>query len=107
MSKKIYIAGPMTGIYKHNYPKFFEVEEKLRAEGWDVSNPARIATLMFGGDPGIKGVTALELKRLMKLEFEHLATCDYIYLLKGWETSTGAKKELQVALALGLEVICE
>ena len=36
-----------------------------------------------------------------------LVQCDAIYLLKGWESSKGTRLELEVALALGLDVIQE
>ncbi len=107
MSKKIYIAGKMTGLPEYNYPKFFEKENELLGYGWTTVNPAQIARDFIGEACEFSELTTDILNRLIRLELEVLATCDSIYLIKGWETSVGTKKELQVALALGLEVICE
>ena len=38
--RRIYIAGPMTGIPEHNYPAFHAAVAKLRAEGYAVTSPA-------------------------------------------------------------------
>jgi hypothetical protein len=35
-----YVAGPMTGIKDFNYPAFNAVAEDLRAQGYEVENPA-------------------------------------------------------------------
>ena len=36
-----------------------------------------------------------------------LLTCDYIYMLRGWELSKGAKLELDVASSCGIQVLFE
>lgn len=38
--RKVYIAGPMTGLPEFNYPTFFAAEEYLRSHGAKVMNPA-------------------------------------------------------------------
>lgn len=91
----IYISGQMTGIEDFNYPEFNRVAKDLRSIGMEVFNPAEVK---------IKKPT---YKKYMKADLKGLKKCNVIYLLKGWENSTGAKKELRLALKLGLEVICQ
>lgn len=38
------------------------------------------------------------------LDEELLKRCDAVYVLEGWERSTGTKREIDLALALGLPV---
>lgn len=40
----------------------------------------------------------------IKAHFDILATCDYIYMLKGWQSSKKAKAELAYAKLLGIKV---
>lgn len=44
---------------------------------------------------------------IMDADLAAVRSCDAIYLLRGWETSRGAKKELSEAIAHGLKVIQE
>ncbi len=41
----------------------------------------------------------------LKGDIEILKRCDAIYMLKGWETSEGSKKEYNIAIEMGLEII--
>ncbi|MCY1527250.1 hypothetical protein D9M68_623110 [compost metagenome] len=38
--KRIYLAGPMTGLPEFNYPAFHAEAARLRALGYQVENPA-------------------------------------------------------------------
>ena len=38
--KRIYVAGPMSGLPAFNFPAFHEAAADLRACGFDVVNPA-------------------------------------------------------------------
>lgn len=40
MTKKIYIAGPMTGLPEFNRPNFHLMATRLEKEGYSVLNPA-------------------------------------------------------------------
>ena len=39
-NRRIYVAGPMTGLPELNYPAFNAAADRLRARGWHVENPA-------------------------------------------------------------------
>lgn len=91
--KKVYIAGPMSGLPNHNYPAFFAAEELIEAQGFSVVNPARLHTSMHEA-----------WEHYMKVDISHLVTCDYLVLLEGWENSRGANLEKYIAEQLGLQV---
>lgn len=91
--KRIYIAGPMTGLPELNFPAFHAEAAKLRAAGFDVVNPAEI-----NADPSMGWVEC------MRRDIAELVTCDAIRLLPGWANSRGAKVEAGLALDLELTV---
>jgi hypothetical protein len=91
-AKKIYIAGPMTGLPELNFPAFHAEAARLRAQGVEVINPAEI-----NPDIGADWVDC------MRADIAHLVTCQGIHLLPGWEKSRGAMLEHHIASALGLE----
>ena len=97
--KTIYIAGPMAGIPDLNYSAFSACEDKLRKEGWAVVNPFAFSAA-FGDAPSGKMLDACCKSELAAIPF-----LDAIFLLPGWEKSKGAKAELAVALAHGLQVV--
>ena len=124
---RIYCSGPMTGLPDSNIPKFNAVAERLRTEGHFVINPADISHL-FGTREEIEksfsvlyGLPKEEVfkraiffpsdtmlaKSIMDADLTAVRSCDAIYLLRGWESSRGAKKELAEALAHGLQVMQE
>ena len=97
---KIYIAGPIAG--KDGYRlEFAAAAADWRRIGWHVENPVEIAAHMGIGDEA----TYDQLELLKRLELSVIPRCDAIYLLKGWNKSPGALRELQVALACGVTVI--
>ena len=106
LMKKVYIAGPMQGREKHNFPEFFRVEAILRDAGYLPINPAR-------NDGGETADEAYELslradrswEDYMRIDIAILATCDAICLLDDWWTSKGATCEQTIAAWLRMEVI--
>ncbi len=101
---KTYIAGPMRGIPHYNFPAFFEMEGYLRAEGFDVFNPAQ-ADYDAGLDTEKELPENFDMKEVCARDIAGLLTCDAIYMLPGWSDSKGATAERAVALWLGLEVM--
>jgi len=91
--KKIYIAGPMTGLPDNNYPAFHAAAAELRAQGHMVANPAENEAPSCGTWLGY-----------MRLALAQLIQCDAVHMLPGWSRSRGAMVEFTLAKELGLDV---
>jgi Domain of unknown function (DUF4406) len=91
--RRIYIAGPMTGLPDFNYPAFNAEAARLRALGYEVENPAE------NPEPPCKSWLGY-----MRMAIPQVARCDAIVLLPGWHDSKGARVENQLAHGLGLRV---
>ena len=91
--KRIYIAGPMSGLPDFNYPAFHAAAAVLRAQGHHVENPAENPSPACGTWQGY-----------MRMSLCQIAVCDCLYMLPGWRSSRGARIEHGLALDLGLEV---
>ena len=125
---RIYLSGPMTGQEDLNRKAFADVADELRKEGHFVINPHNF-TPLFGDEFTVgdafkelyfvedMGVTFCPSRELVKrsnvarcvldAELAALRSCDAIYLLRGWENSRGARKELAESIAHGLSIISE
>ena len=110
----IYIAGKMRGIKDFNKYAFYDAEERLTKEGFNVVNPVRldedngIELISETGDTNdIAGFNSLSLDAIILEDVAAILRCDAIYLLKGWNDSKGAKAEKAIAEWKGLEVIYE
>lgn len=119
MKKKVYIAGPMTGYDRFNFPAFDTAAYTLRKQGLVVFSPADNDRALLEKDsswlpseddhlddwrtwstPG-----APSLRRMLGDDLHWIAMyADSIYMLKGWERSNGARAEHALAVALGLEI---
>ena len=99
--KTIYIAGQMAGLPDNNYPAFVRAEGKLLHDGWLPINPARF-DYVFGENP-----TGKLLDAVCEAERAAIPFLDAIYLLKGWEKSKGARRELEVAIRHNLQILLE
>ncbi len=49
-TKRIYLAGPMTGLPDYNFPAFMKAAAYLRSQGAIVFNPAENDLLRYGAD---------------------------------------------------------
>ena len=114
--RRWYLAGAMRGIPLFNFPAFHAAAAMLRSMGHEVFSPAEKDNERHGTDISAGNATGSEEEAAEKFGFnlrvalaEDLAWicahADGIALLPGWENSKGAKAELAVAVALGLEVI--
>lgn len=111
---KLYLAGPMRGIPEFNFPAFFAAAEKLRSEGHFVFNPAERDKDKHGdfekgnatGDEVAAAQKGFSLREALAADMVFIATlAEGIALLPGWSRSKGARAELALADALGLERI--
>lgn len=108
-NKSVYIAGPMSGYPDWNYPAFFAAEEKLKAEGWRVFNPARKDEEdgVIDEEAKVEGDTALaiekgkfDFRKAYLWDLNRVVKGDGIYMLQGWEQSPGARGEHAAAVAM-------
>ena len=124
---RIYCSGPMTNKPNLNRPAFDAAERRLTAQGHFVINPHHISALFGSAEelaesfaihydlPGARAglhfpdlIHGQDLAHaVMDADLAAIRSCDAIYLLRGWESSRGAKKELAEALAHGLQVMQE
>ena len=101
----------MTGKHEFNFPAFFAAEARLKDEGWNVFNPARndqsmgIDVTGTTGDPA--EIPNFCLRKALSWDMQRICECAAIYMLKGWEHSSGARAEHTLANALKLQVIYE
>ncbi|MDQ1127597.1 hypothetical protein QE428_002630 [Microbacterium sp. SORGH_AS 505] len=90
---RIYVAGPMTGLPEFNYPAFRDAAEALAGLGFDVEDSSTNENPTPGDYHG-----------WLRAGLAQLIRCDAVALLAGWETSGGARLEVNVAATLGLRV---
>jgi hypothetical protein len=88
---KVYVSGPMTGLPDLGRPAFDRAAAVLRAGGLHVVSPAEVVQK----DPHC-------WRSCMRADLRLLLDCSAIVMLPGWESSRGARLELQVAHELGL-----
>lgn len=93
-SKRIYVAGPMTGLPEFNFPAFNKAAEDLRKLGWHVENPAEHGH--------VKGA---DWEDYLRYDIGRLSTCKSIFLLPGWPNSRGARLEVSIARALDMDIL--
>lgn len=111
---KVYVAGPMRGYPLFNFPAFHAAQEKLEKNGHVVFNPARRDEEKYGastsdsatGDLAEAEAKGFNLREALGADLAWICgEADAIYMLKGWEFSSGAVAEHATAKALGLEII--
>lgn len=105
--KRIYIAGPMSGYPKFNFPAFFKVEEDLTKEGWRVYNPARKdledtldKEAVVTGDAERAIAEGFDFREAFLWDTSRIIRSDAIYMLKGWQFSPGATAEHAIAIVM-------
>ena len=104
----VYIAGPMRGYEDLNKKAFYAAEDKLRERMiYCTHNPSR-----WDDELGLTEQDLIEnpqdyLQNAIRRDLMAIADCDAIYMLKGWEKSTGARLEHQLATFLSLMILYE
>ncbi len=117
---KIYIAGPMTGFDKFNFPMFDKWRDIYKEVGFEVFSPAdHDRSLLNKGVewvPTEKDATegwkswsvpnAPTLRDMLGADLAWIAAnATHIAMLPGWENSKGANTEWHLAKTLGLEIL--
>ncbi len=92
--RRIYLAGPMSGYAEHNYPEFNRIAALLRAEGYEVFNPAENV------DGGVRRPRSFYMRR----DIPALMDCDAIAVLQNWQQSRGACLEMWIAIDLDIPI---
>jgi hypothetical protein len=87
----------MTGIADYNYPEFNRVAKLIRDMGYEVENPADSEK-----ENTEYAYQAAPHEWYMRKAIEKITTCNAVVLLNGWENSSGAKLEVDIARGLGL-----
>lgn len=97
MKKKVYISGAIAHYdLDERMAAFDHAARYLSIKGYEPINPF---------ENGIS--QEAHWKEHMRVDIGLLLTCDYIYMLRGWELSKGAKLELDVASSCGIQVLFE
>lgn len=93
---RIYISGKITGLPIAEYQEhFMRAHHRLADIGHNPINPIYL------------GQFDLPYEAYMEIDKVLISTCDAICMLKGWEDSPGARKELEYAKSLGLQILYE
>ena len=95
--KTIYIAGQMTGLPDYGRARFADAARDLAERYPDsaIINPA----------DNFSGNISLEYSHYMRMSIHQLLMVDGICMLPGWEKSSGASLEYEIAKNLNLTVI--
>lgn len=102
---KIYIAGPMTGYPKYNFPMFDECKFYLLKTidtSLAVLSPADINRA--NGIHEDSEVDNKLLRNIFAKDVLAIAACDRMVMLPNWQMSRGARIEYQIARYLGLVI---
>ena len=90
----IYLSGPMTGYPDFNYPAFRKAASIFRMNGLEVFDPSEC----FDGDQ------TLSKETYMREDITAVLKATLVVTLDGWEQSSGARLEVEVAKAIGIPV---
>lgn len=104
---KMYIAGPMSSHPEDfNFPAFFAAEDKLKGMGHEVFNPAQRDIDEWGSMENIKKFA--NYRDCMRKDLNCILDwAEGLYMLKGWEISTGGRIEHALAVSLKLPIFYE
>src|SRR5258708_6643699 len=101
--KLVYLAGPMRGYPKFNFPAFDAYRDALKLKGYGVISPA---DLDREHDFKPEDVVTGELQRQMMIrDVIAICGCDMLVLMPGWEGSTGVAVEKALAEFIQIPVV--
>lgn len=94
---KIYISGAVTGTTDY-LERFSRAEEQLKAQGFEVINPAKTNALL---PRSTSYGQYMEMSEIMH------SFCNSVFMLDGWENSRGAKQEFAWSVLDGKKIYFE
>ena len=94
---RIYISGAISNTDDF-MERFEKAEKELTDQGYSVVNPAKVNAQL---------PSYTDYEDYMRMSFCMLSMCEAIYLLRGFEKSCGAKRELEFAKSEDMEIIYE
>lgn len=108
----LYVSGPMRGYPSFNFPVFDHAAHVLSEDHHTVFNPVEHDRMLYpdieSWEGFVTGDTALcpkfNLPTSLAWDFQSILRSDGIVLLKGWESSSGARAERFVAEVVGKQV---
>lgn len=108
---RLYLAGPMTGIPRFNFPAFDRWACALRSVGFDVLSPHEadpyetraIAWRSADGDPAALPESDGPIVTTLR-NVEGVGTCHGLALMPDWQRSAGTRHEIATADRFGVIV---
>jgi hypothetical protein len=100
----VYLAGPMSGLDKFNFPAFVAAAADLRQRGFDVASPAE-HDLETGFNPTLNSLDGFNPETAMRWDLGKVFDLDAVVVLPGWETSRGAAIETRLCWFLHKPVL--
>lgn len=100
---KLYLAGPMRGRLHYNFPEFDKVAYLLRDAGHHVISPAELDRDIGFDETSPDPLPFGFVEEALRRDVAALLEVDAIALMDGWQDSSGACFEFEVARRLGLE----
>lgn len=92
--KRIYISGPMTSLTEEQVKTtFFRGSMEVALLGYYPVSPHKVSGYPF------------EYEEYMQVDLAILGVCEGIYMLRGWEHSSGARRELELAKEKGMLIM--
>lgn len=104
MGKTIYVAGPMTGYEWHNFPSFDIAKMRLEQMGWTAISPADLDRAVGINEQSTMAECLPKMAEMMKADVLAILEVDAMFMLKGWERSTGARAEHGLAVWRGIPI---
>jgi hypothetical protein len=102
---KVYLSGKMTGLTPKEFSRNFkEAEKKVKK---DLSKSYDKVLIVNPDHKSINTKHGWCYEDCMETDFNAIKLCDAIFMLKNWETSNGAKRELMIAKGYQKIIILE
>lgn len=94
MTRRVYVAGKVTGLPKEQVTsKFNQIATKLNGLGYHVVKPIAITDEARTWDDAMRS----DIKKMLE--------CDELHMLPDWQESRGAQLERDIAIRLGMNVV--